>query len=126
MPKIQNIFVVDNNPNDVKTTMAILKNVHAKLMDFTDPNEALEKMADISPDIILLDYYMPKMTGAEFMVKVSERLLQNPNWQVYLVTSKEFDEEEQASMLTLGITKIFHKPLNKDELYQAIEQFEAS
>jgi len=69
---------------------------------------------------------MPEMTGAEFMVIVSERLLHNPNWQVYLVSSHEFEEEELASMLTLGITKVFKKPLNREKVFKAIEQYEAS
>ena len=125
MPKVQNIFIVDNSEVALKSMAKIFKETSFNVNTYSNPHEALYALDHISPDIILLDYFMPEMTGAEFMVKVSERLLQNPNWQVYLVSSHEFEEEELMSMLTLGITKVFNKPLKKQDVFAAIEQYEA-
>lgn len=125
MPKVKNLFIVEDSPIALKSIERLLKNCPFKVHSFSDPILALESLSTISPDIILLDYFMPEMTGAEFMVKVSERLLHNPNWQVYLISGHQFEEEDLASMLTLGITKIFKKPLNKNELLEAISQYEA-
>ena len=125
MPKINNLFIVDNCEVMLKTTSLKFKDQDFKVHTYSNPEEALNAMETTLPEIILLDYFMPEMTGAEFMVKVSERLLQNPNWQVYLITSKDFDEEEQVSMLTLGITKVFKKPVNQEALLAAIEMYQA-
>ena len=65
---------------------------------------------------------MPQMNGAEFMVEVSERWINNHHWQVYLTTSKKFTDEEKLSMMTLGITHVFEKPLKKSDIKNALEE----
>lgn len=124
MPKINNVFIVDNSKPEIVVAERMLSKQDFAVHSFTDPEKALDAMGETSPEIILLDYFMPSMTGADFMVKVSERLLSNPNWQVYLVSSKDFEEEERVSMLTLGITKIFQKPLNRDELFKELDLYQ--
>ncbi len=126
MPKINNIFVIDNDESALKVVESFLKDFPFNIELFTNPNEALDKLESVGPDLIFLDYFMPEMLGSEFMVKVSERLLHNNNWEVYLITSKEFNEEEKMSLLTLGITQIFSKPLKKESLISAINEYSNS
>ncbi len=125
MGKIKNVFIVDDSQVVLKTNAALFRGRDFNVKTFSNPNEALEQMTINPPEIILLDYFMPEMNGSTFMVKVSERLLNNHDWQVFLVTSHEFSEEEKASMLTLGITHIFEKPLKKADLDKALAAFEA-
>lgn len=123
MANVKNVFIVDDNQMDLDIVKNYLSSGNYNIFSFTDANEALAKMEEISPDLIVLDYIMPTMNGDTFMVKVSERLLHNHNWQVYLVTGKQFDKEEELSMLTLGITHIFDKPLKKDLFLKTVDDF---
>lgn len=123
MPKSQTIFIIDDNNSDLTLTKSYLENLGHNLFTFTSATEALDKMKEISPHLIILDYLMPEMNGDKFMIKVSERLLHDHDWQVYLVTSKQFSHEQKLSMLTLGITHIFEKPLQKEPLLEAITEF---
>ena len=124
MQRIKSIFIVDNDVNDLEVLQTVLKNnFDFNIHTFSDPREALETMSQISPDLILLDYYMPEMTGAQFMIEVSERLFQNPNWEVFLISGKVFSDEERLSMLTLGISNIFEKPLQHPFLIEGIKEY---
>ena len=126
MPGNKTIFIIDDNQVDLKTLKSYVNQTGYQIYSFASPVEALDKMSNVSPDLIILDYLMPEMNGDEFMIKISERLLQNNDWQVYLVTSKYFDQEEKLSMLTLGITQIFEKPIKKSDLLKSINDFLAN
>ena len=116
------IYVIDDSETVLKKTKSFLKDTDYEVYYFTNPMEALDKMKDVSPHLILLDYFMNEMNGDEFMIKVSERLLHYHDWQVYLISSHKFTQEEQLSMLTLGITEVLEKPLERDKLLNAIDK----
>jgi|SaaInlStandDraft_5_1057022.scaffolds.fasta_scaffold195912_2 DNA-binding response OmpR family regulator len=122
MKNIKNVIVVDDSKTVLKTMAKLLSSYDFKTYFYDDPSKALAEMKDITPDLILLDYFMPAMSGSQFMIKASEELVHS-NWQVFLVSSNKFSEEERASMLTLGITHVFEKPLNKKEFDEAIQNF---
>lgn len=119
MQNIKNVFIIDDSKTIIKSTKKLLSEFDFKVHSFTNPKEALEKAQEIAPELILLDYFMPEMNGATFMIKVSEKLLNN-DWQVFLISSHDFTQEEQLSMLTLGITHIFSKPLQREQFIEAI------
>ncbi len=121
--KIQNIFIVSSISEDVELLKKYVKNFNANVYDFENANSALNRIDELSPDVILLEFQLDDMTGPDFMVKVSERLLHNPDWQVYLITDKNYTEEEQASMLTLGITHILRKPVDEQTLLKALADY---
>ena len=126
MGKIKNLFIVDDSPMVIKQVTGLLKKYDFNVHTFTNPAEALESMTKTPPEIIILDYFMPEMSGETFMVKVSERLLNSGDWQVFLVSSHDFDHNDELAMQTLGITRIFKKPLNQSLLDQALAEYENS
>lgn len=122
MPKVNRVMIVDNSEMDIKVIKAILKDLPIETHAYTDPESALENLSNIAPEVIFLNYFMPEMTGATFMIKMSERLLTQSNWQVFLITGKKFSDDEKISMKTLGIAEIFEKPLNESLILDAIEK----
>ena len=118
----KHLFVIDDSNIVLKTISGYLEGSEYTVHCFDNAEDALGKMESVSPHIIILDYFMPNMNGDTFMIKVSERLLHYHDWQVFLLSSHEFSKEEIMSMLTLGITKVFQKPIDKEELLKAIEQ----
>ncbi len=117
----KHLFILDDSQTVISTLEGYLEGSGYTVHSFKDPSAALDAMKTISPHIIILDYFMPDMNGDEFMIKVSERLLHYHDWQVFLLSSNDFNEEEKMSMLTLGITKVFKKPIEKEALLEAIK-----
>ncbi len=83
-----------------------------------DAFEALKAMQGIKPNLILLDYYLPKMNGIEFydQIQSSQEGVDVP---VILLTTnldKRQEEIEQRNLLGLN------KPVDLDDLLNTIEK----
>ncbi|BFT74593.1 response regulator [Paenibacillus sp. P36] len=78
--------------------------------------EALELMAEIEPDVVLVDMNMPIMDGLEFIHKAKERDRKSK----FLVLSghSEFSYARQA--VQLGVINYVLKPINEEELQSSL------
>lgn len=76
--------------------------------------EGLEKAAEIKPDLIMLDVYMPGMSGYDVLIKLKEDdiLKKIP---VILITGNE-SEEDIAKGYALGAVDYIVKPFNYNKL----------
>ena len=57
------VLVVDDNPQNVELLLAFLESLPVKLITAIDGVDALEKVKQHNPDLILLDVMMPRMSG---------------------------------------------------------------
>jgi CheY-like chemotaxis protein len=83
-----------------------------------DAFEALKAMQGIKPNLILLDYYLPKMNGIEFYDQI-QSTQEGFNVPVILLTTnldKRQEEIEQRNLLGLN------KPVDLDDLLNTIEK----
>ncbi len=79
-------------------------------------NEALDIIAVQSPDLVLLDVQLGRMTGVEVLQKLRAN---NNNVKVIMVTGNE-DEEIVKSAKALGVREYIHKPLILEELEKIV------
>ena len=100
---------------------SIIKAMGIDFKDFSNPAEALENIGDLNPQVILLDYEMPELTGYQFMVKYSEKMLFHDR-SVFLITGADLAPEMKAALPSLGIEKYFPKPVNPEELIENIKR----
>ena len=106
------ILIVDDEPRNVKLLAAMLPSEKYECFRAYDGSEALERVAEKAPDLILLDIMMPEMDGFETIKQI--RL--NENWKhipVFAVTAK--------AMLNAGADEFLNKPVNKAELLARIK-----
>jgi class 3 adenylate cyclase/DNA-binding NarL/FixJ family response regulator len=108
------ILIVDDEPVIHKILEGLLFNQGYKLAFANNGLEALEKVTEISPDLILLDVMMPQMTGFE----VCRRLKADEKWQhmpIILVTALD-SKEDLAHGLDAGADDFLPKPFDNIEL----------
>ena len=90
-----------------------------KIITASDGIEALDKVAEHKPDLILLDIMMPRMSGFQ----VCRKLKSDPKTrdiQVLMVTAlNELGDIEQAS--ECGTDDFVSKPVNKFELLTRVK-----
>ena len=113
------VLVVDDNPQNVELLTAFLESLPVKLITAHDGVDALEKVAQHNPDLILLDVMMPRMSGFQVCrkVKADER---TKDIQVLMVTAlNELGDIEQAS--ECGTDDFVSKPVNKFELLTRVK-----
>ena len=113
------VLIVDDNPQNVELLQAFLEALPVKIVTASDGIEALDKVAEHKPDLILLDIMMPRMSGFQ----VCRKLKGDPKTrdiQVLMVTAlNELGDIEQAS--ECGTDDFVSKPVNKFELLTRVK-----
>ncbi len=64
------VLIVDDNAQNVELLQAFLEALPVKLVTAYDGVDALEKVAQHNPDLILLDIMMPRMSGFQVCRKL--------------------------------------------------------
>jgi two-component system cell cycle response regulator len=113
------VLIVDDNPQNVELLQAFLESLPVKLVTAADGIDALEKVKQHNPDLILLDIMMPRMSGFQ----VCKRVKADPKTrdiQVLMVTAlNELGDIEQAT--ECGTDDFVSKPVNKFELLTRVK-----
>jgi len=108
------ILIVDDEPFNLDLLEQELGDHHYDIERAGDGAEALEKVDSFKPDVILLDYMMPKMNGIE----VVKRLRQDERYKslpVILLTAKG-SQEDKVRGLDAGADDYVVKPFDSFEL----------
>jgi two-component system, OmpR family, alkaline phosphatase synthesis response regulator PhoP len=113
------VLIVDDNPQNVELLQAFLESLPVKLVTAVDGVDALAKVAEHNPDLILLDIMMPQMSGFQ----VCRRLKGDPKTrdiQILMVTAlNELGDIERAT--ECGTDDFVSKPVNKFELLTRVK-----
>src|SRR5438067_360862 len=64
------VLIVDDNPQNVELLQAFLESLPVKIVTASDGVDALEKVNQHNPDLILLDIMMPRMSGFQVCRKL--------------------------------------------------------
>jgi putative two-component system response regulator len=102
--------------DDVQMNVVLLKALVQKLPDaepvcFTDPTAALDWCLANDPDLVVVDYMMPGLSGTELTQRFRARY---PDTPVLMVTANhEMELRHQA--LEIGVTDFLNKPINNTE-----------
>ena len=108
------ILIVDDEPFNRDLLEQELADYDYVIERATDGVEAVEKTATFRPDVILLDYMMPKMNGLE-VVKQLRASEQHKAIPVILLTAKATQEDKIAG-LDAGADDYVTKPFDSFEL----------
>jgi CheY-like chemotaxis protein len=113
------VLIVDDNPQNVELLTAFLESLPVRIVTASDGIEALRKVQEHNPDLILLDIMMPHMSGFQ----VCQRLKSDPKThdiQILMVTAlNELGDIERAT--ECGTDDFVSKPVNKFELHTRVK-----
>lgn len=105
------ILVVDHDPQTYKILDIVLDKNEFEVVECLSGAQAVRLCVSISPDIILIDFDMPDMTGKEIVSSIRE-WSQTP---VIIVSSRKADEDIIHG-LNFGADDYVIKPFNTDVL----------
>jgi len=117
MNRIRNkqvILVVDDESANFDVIEILLFKEGYELYHRDSGTEAIASMANINPDLVLLDVMMPDMDGIE----VCQKLKNDRQWQhipIIIVTALS-DKEDLARCIDAGADDFISKPINSSEL----------
>jgi two-component system cell cycle response regulator len=113
-PYKKKILTVDDDPLNLKLLNKILSTSEYKIICATNGQEAIERVQEEVPDIILLDIMMPGLNGYE-VTKVLKGNSKYKTIPIVLVTALD-EEKEKAKGLEAGADEFINKPINAMEL----------
>ena len=113
-PEDYTILAVDDIATNIMLLKAVLSRAKYKIVTASGGFEALEKVAEVNPDLILLDIMMPDMDGYE----VLKRLKADPAHEdipVIFLTALH-NPEDIVKGFKFGASDYISKPFNHEEL----------
>jgi adenylate cyclase len=108
------ILIVDDEPFNLDLLEQELDEQNYTIERANDGAEALDKVPVFQPDLILLDYMMPKMNGLEVLRQLREDVLYK-SIPVILLTAKA-TQEDKVRGLDAGADDYVIKPFDSFEL----------
>ena len=114
------ILVADDRPESQLLLRQILEPLGFVVALAKDGARALERFRDCAPDLILMDWNMPRMDGLE----ATRRIRGEPGGRaipIVMLTASAFDEQRTEAMAA-GASDFMRKPLDEAELYLMLER----
>ena len=115
------VLVVDDSLTVRRVTQRLLSREGYRVMLAKDGLDALEKLAEERPAILLSDIEMPRMDGFDLVrnVRADARLAKLP---VVMITSR-IAQKHRDYAAELGVDHYLGKPYSEDELLQLVARY---
>ncbi|MEW5948222.1 MAG: response regulator [Thermodesulfobacteriota bacterium] len=122
-PGKNHILVVDDNPYDLKLFEAAFLAAKDRYQVHTagDGFEAIYKIGEVKPKIVILDLMMPKMDGFEVCTRIKSN--DCTKHIKVIVTTAHAEEGYRKKALKCGADAFFAKPLDWTALIKKIIEF---
>ncbi|MCU7812770.1 MAG: response regulator [Candidatus Thiodiazotropha sp. (ex Notomyrtea botanica)] len=118
MPK--KILIVDDEPNIVLSVEFLMKRSGYDVVTAMDGQQALDLLAEVKPDLMILDVMMPRKNGFEVCteVRADQQFLKLP----ILMLSAKGREAEVKKGLSMGADAYITKPFSTHELVEKVSE----
>jgi len=112
------VMVVDDSLTVRKVSQKFLEAHGYDVTTATDGQDALTKLDDVDPDVMLLDIEMPRMNGFELAesLRMTDRF---KNLPIAMITSRTADKHREHAM-SLGVNHYMGKPFKEAVLLEVL------
>jgi two-component system nitrogen regulation response regulator NtrX len=110
------LLIVDDEPSILQSLGGLLSDEGFEVTTAVNGYEALKTIDEESPDLVLLDIWMPGIDGIETLKEIKK---ENPNIQVIIITGHG-TIETAVKATKLGAFDLIEKPLSIDKVIVAI------
>ncbi|WP_372632962.1 HD-GYP domain-containing protein [Cohnella sp.] len=110
------ILIVDDQEYNVSLLERILTRAgFSRIHSTLDPHEVQRMVAEVEPDIVLLDLHMPGIDGLEVLKRIREQVGQENYLPVLMLTADTTAEVKQQG-LQAGVNDFLAKPYDRTEV----------
>ena len=113
-------LVVDDSKTDLQIVSSFLSKYGLNVLTASSGEEALEKLADSTPDLIILDVVLPDRSGFEICREIKETSATRDI--PIIICSTKGTEMDKFWGMKQGASFYLEKPIDSDELSKALKQ----
>ena len=112
------VMIVEDDRSQAMFAESVLRKAGMDTLAVTDPLDTLERLERFRPDLVLMDLYMPNITGMELTAIIRERdqFINTP----IVFLSGEQDSEKHYEALSAGGDDFLAKPIRPKYLISAV------
>lgn len=114
------ILVVDDSTTNIVLLEAILDEKGYQIETALNVKEAFAVIAKQTPDLILLDLLMPKISGFDFLDQL--RSNENTKNTPVIVVSALTDEDNISKIMEMGAVDFVKKPIDLQYLVERVDK----
>ncbi len=109
--QIMRALVIDDDPAILRMISSILKSLGFEVSQACNGLEGLEQLAKLGPpNVVLVDWYMPEMSGLEFVTAVRSNSVYT-DLPIIMVTT-ELEMSQLALTFDAGVNEYIMKPFD--------------
>ena len=113
------LLIIDDEPNALKAVSSMLKfQGFINIVTESDSRKALDLMAAEQPDTVILDLFMPHLTGMDLLPLIVEHY---PHIPVIMVTAA-YEVERAVACMKLGAFDYLVKPIENERIVASIRK----
>ncbi|MBI2278384.1 MAG: Flp pilus assembly complex ATPase component TadA [Dechloromonas sp.] len=124
-PPRYRLLFVDDEPSILKALIRVFRQENYEVVTAANGAEGLERLAEATTHLVISDFMMPVMTGAEFLREVKQR---SPDTIRIMLTGHANTDAVMGAINEGAVYKFILKPWNDDDLRVtvalALEQFD--
>jgi DNA-binding NtrC family response regulator len=116
----RSIVIIDDEKNYVESMARLIAdNLDCPVHPFTKPEDALRELAKVSPGVVVTDYMMPNIDGAEFIKKATKIA---PDAAFIMISGHDLGPMEEELARLERLKRQLQKPFSWRPLAAAILQ----
>lgn len=116
---MKKVLIVEDSSTIRHILSNIIRSLGMDVFEAVHGADALDKIGETIPDLILLDWNMPVMDGLQFLKELRGKNIPQP-LVIFCTTENEIDKIQAA--LENGADEYIMKPFTKDILRDKLEQ----
>jgi len=117
---VSKVIVVDDEPFILMMIEDKLRKAKIDVIGLRESSRALEVIKKEMPDLIILDWMMPELSGIELcrMIKADAEVKDIP---IFMLTAKGQDSDEQQGIMC-GVSRYITKPFSPKSLLEMVQE----
>lgn len=124
--KGKKIVIIDDEKSFCEVLLFALKKAGFEVIYYTDPQEALIKIVEIKPDLILLDLVMPVINGFDVLTYLKNDFKEK-TLPIIILTNLEYTPSgikiDDSYAISIGTSGVIHKTSDLNEIIEKIKNF---
>ena len=109
------ILIIDDNPDDVALLETFLDDEASSISAETQSRRAEQAIAEVEPDLVLLDLRMPEPDGMEILRRI-RAIRETAGFLPVIVITGDDNPVVRNNALVLGADDFLGKPLDRQEV----------